>query len=250
MIIPTYNEFENIQNALADIKKSTRHLNGYHLVILVVDDNSPDGTGTIVKKLQKKDKNIYLLTGPRRGLGWAVTRGIRYAIDKLKADIVITNEADLAYDAKYIGYMLNKISQGFDLVVASRHVSKGQVKGWSLSRKINHWVANTFFAKWIAGVHQVNDHNGALRAVRVKNVLDAIPLKGLPKGFGFFNYWLFKLTQVTSNIHEFPVVYRFRTRGESKVSFNPKYVSSYLRDVVEYIQLSFRIRAEQKKEVL
>lgn len=245
VILPTYNERENIGPALRDIQQATRNINKqYQITFLVVDDRSPDGTGAVVKTLQKKDRRIILLSGPKKGLGKAVIRGLRYAMGTLRADIVITDEADLAYEAKHIPYALRKIAEGFDLVVASRHVPKGEVKGWSASRKLNHWVANYFFATFVAGVSQVHDHNGAFRAVRVKNVLEKVPLASLPRGFGFFNYWLFKLTQVTSRVHEFPVTYHFRTRGESKVSFNLKYLSDYSRDVKEYIYLCFQIRRE------
>lgn len=120
IILPTYNEAENIRPALADIKKSTRYLiKRYQIHILVVDDRSPDGTGAIVKALGKEDKRILLLSGPKQGLGRAVVRGLRYAMGKLKADIVITDEADLAYDAKHIPYALRKLAGGFDLAVAS-----------------------------------------------------------------------------------------------------------------------------------
>jgi dolichol-phosphate mannosyltransferase len=246
IILPTYNEVENIEAAITDITQSIKTINNKYLfTILVVDDRSPDGTAKIVQELGRKDKRLLLLSGPKAGLGKAMIRGLKYALKTLKADIVISDEADLAYEGKHIPYALKKIDEGFDLVVASRHVPEGETKGWSYSRKFNHWMANYFFASLVAGVSSVHDHNGAFRAVRVKNVLEKVKLEDLPKGFGFFNYWLFKLTQLTDKIHEFPVTYHFRVRGESKVSFNPKYFLTYLRDVKEYIGLCFLIRFEK-----
>ena len=244
-IIPTYNECANISNCLASLLK-TGNTGKYRYLILVVDDNSPDGTAKVVINLQKKHKNIYLLSGKKQGLGIAMIRGLKYAVNKLHADIVIPNEADLAYPAAKIPYMLKKIEDGYDVVVASRHVPGANTRGWTPQRKLNHWVANTLFATWVAGTHEVKDKNGAFRAIRVKGVLDQINLDELPsKGFGFFNYLIYKLTMVTDKFHEFPITYRFRTRGESKVSFNPKYFRTFIRDMAEYITLCLRIRYER-----
>lgn len=246
VIVPTYNEKENIGRLITSLTKIGRKIKNHHLLTLIVDDNSPDGTGKIVTKLMAKDKSIFLSTGPKKGLGRAMIRGITYARDKLKADIVVSTEADFAYDNELILFATNKIDEGFDLVVASRHVPGGASQGWTLSRKIHHYLANTVFATWLTGERKVKDHNGAFRAVKVKGVLDKLNLSSINvRGFAFFNYSLFRLTQLTDKIYEFPTTYHFRTRGESKISFNPKYFSTYFRDVWEYIYLCFRIRLEK-----
>lgn len=244
-IIPTYNEKENIELFLDALSKViSRDRKRIHL-ILVVDDNSPDGTGEMVRKYALKHKRIYLLSGPKLGLGKAMVRGLKYAMDKLAADVVIPNEADFAFDPKYVLPALSKIDQGYDVVVGSRHVGGGQTSGWTTNRQINHWVANTVFATWVAGIREVYDHNGAFRAVRVKGVQDQLDFSGFPSGFGFFCYWLYKLSQITQRFFEIPVTYKFRVRGESKISFNPKYFFNYLRDVAEYISLAFQIRLDR-----
>ena len=246
IVIPTYNEKENIGRMLDVMISIVGRQREDTYFFLVVDDSSPDGTGKIVKNFAKKNKNVLLLSGKKRGLGVAMIRGYKYAIKTLKADVVISNEADFAFDPKHIPFMLKKIKEGYDVVVGSRHVGRGKAEGWTLSRRFNHWFANKFFATWVAGVREVYDHNGALRAIRVKDVLDRLNLGSLKvSGFGFFNYSLFKLTLITKKFYEFPVTYKFRSRGESKVSFNPKYISSYIHDVFEYIGLAFKIRMEK-----
>lgn len=242
VIIPTYNERENIGRVLDVTSRALNRDKRNKYILLVVDDDSPDGTGKIVKKFMK----AYLLTHKKEGLGKAMVRGYRFALKSLNPDVVVSTEADFAYDPKYIPYSLKKIKEGFDVVVASRHVPTGKAEGWTLSRKINHWIANKFFATWVAGVREVHDHNGAFRAIRVRGVLDKINWRKLKvSGFGFFNYFLFKLLQITNKFYEFPVTYKFRTKGESKVSFNPKYFGTYVGDVFEYIKLSFKIRLER-----
>ncbi len=168
------------------------------------------------------------------------------AANNLSPEIVVSTEADFAYDPKYIPQAVDKVKEGFDVVVGSRHVGIGKTEGWTLSRKLNHWVANKFFATWVAGVSEVYDHNGAFRAIKVEGVLDHLNFSEInTSGFGFFSHFLFKLTKITDKFYELPIVYKFRIRGESKVSFNPKYFMTYLHDVFEYILLSFKIRLEK-----
>ncbi len=244
-LIPTYNERENITDML-NVLDDLAHKNPkYKFITLVVDDNSPDGTASVVTKFRPRFSKVVLLSGPKKGLGAAMIRGLIYAIRNLRSDIVIANEADFAFDPAHIPFMLQKISEGADVVVGSRHVGGGGTIGWTLTRRLNHWVANTFFASLIAGVAEVNDHNGAFRAVRVKGVLDKLDFTKFPTGFGFFFYWIYALTRVTEKICEFPITYKFRVKGESKISFNPKYIKTYIRDICEYIALAFKIRAEK-----
>ncbi|QQS38674.1 glycosyltransferase [Candidatus Woesebacteria bacterium] len=243
IVIPTYNEAENISLLLDQLLILSRAIRKFSIRILIVDDNSPDHTGDIVHRYMSKYKNIEMLSGEKKGLGKAMVRGYTYAIGKLKADIVVTNEADFGFDFKHLPLMLDKISEGYDVVVASRHVDGGSTSGWTITRRLNHWVANSLFATLVAGVNQVKDHNGAFRAIRVKGVLDKINFDKLEvTGFGFFFFLIYRLTRITDKIYEFPTKFTFRTRGESKVSFNKKYLFTYLRDIVEYIFLSFKIR--------
>lgn len=245
-LIPTYNERDHVEKLVTELHKIALDNRKYKFITLIADDNSPDGTGQIVKDLQEKYSDLYLISHKKEGLGRAMTRGYEYAIKKLKADIVITNEADFSYSLNKIPFMLKKIDEGFDIVIATRHSKGGGTKGWTLSRKLNHFIANYFFATIIASNHTVTDHNGAFRAVRVKGILDKINFKMMkPTGFGFFNYSLFLFTQISDKYYEFPVQYKFRTLGESKVSFNPKYIKTYARDVFEYIDICLRIRCRR-----
>ncbi len=243
-VIPTYNEKESIAKMIFSINKSVKNNPKYIFKTLIVDDKSPDGTAAIVKKLKKKNKqSLYLISHSKEGLGKAMIRGILYAMNELNADIVITNEADFSYNPNKIPFMLKKIEEGFDIVVASRHTLGGATQGWTVMRKLNHFIANYFFATLIAGNFITSDHNGAFRAIRVKGVLDKIDLRNMNvRGFAFFNYSLFRLTKISKKYYEFPIKYKFRTVGESKVSFNPKYIKTYFRDVLEYIYLCLRCR--------
>lgn len=248
-IIPTYNEKENIKKMLETLADVAQKNPQYQFETLVVDDCSPDGTAAIVRQAIKKDPSIKLIEGPKIGLGEALIRGYQYAMKEMNADVVIPNDCDFSFDPYKISALLKKIEEGFDVVVGSRHVGGGGTAGWSLFRKLNHWVANELFAWYVAGIKEVHDHNGNFKAIRVKGVLDQVPLEKLKvKGFGFQCYILYELSKVTKRFAEVPVIFKFRTAGETKVSFNSKYFKYYLRDTLEYIRLSLLIRLDRSQQ--
>lgn len=250
-ILPTYNEKENIGLMLEALLRLAQKNPKHDFQILVVDDNSPDGTAAIVKEYAKKNPSIHLITGPKKGLGLALIRGYQHAVEKLRAEVIIPNDCDFSFHPKNIPLLITKIEKGFDVVVASRHVGQGKTEGWSLFRRINHWVSNTLLAALVAGIRQVKDHNGNFKAIRVRGVLEKVPLDKLLKkikirGFAFQPYILYELSKATDKFCEVPVVFKFRERGEAKIG--KKYLKSYLRDVVEYVKLCFLIRLERSAQ--
>lgn len=243
-IIPTFSEKENIGKMIEVLEEIDRKNPSWSSEILIVDDRSPDGTGKVVKKYQKKFSNIHLLLKKKEGLGRALTLGYEYAIKKLQADIVIPNDADFQWDPKDIPKLLTKINEGYDVVVASRHVPGGKVIGWSWFRKLNHEVSNTLLAWWIAGVHEVLDHAGNFKAIRVKDILDKVQLNKMKNaGFSFQLHVLYELSKTGAKFTEVPVTFRERRYGKSKIGFN-RY---YLRDVFEYIRSSITIRVDRSR---
>jgi len=247
VIIPTFNEAENIERLLNNLLSHIEKQKNHSFKILVVDDNSPDGTGEIVEGMMKKYSVIKKLGGEKKGLGKAMIKGYLYAINELRAEIVISNEADFAFDFKHMREMIKKIEQDdYDVVVASRHIGIGKTEGWTLTRRLNHWIANTLLGRWIAGVREVYDKNGAFRAIRVEEIMDQINWrKQNVRGFAFFFYTIALYAELTDKFYEIPAIYKFRRRGESKVSFNPKYIKTYVRDVIEYVKLAFRVRLKK-----
>jgi dolichol-phosphate mannosyltransferase len=249
-IIPTYNEKENVGIMLEALLKIEKEHPQYQFLHLVADDNSPDGTAKIVEKYQKKYPQIKLITGPKKGLGHALLRSYRYAVEDLEAEAIIPNDADLSFDPHKIPDLLKKIDEGFDVVVASRHVGEGGTEGWSLFRKLNHWVSNIFFATYVAGIKEVKDHNGNFKAIRVKGVLDRVDFDKLLekikiRGFVIQTYILYELSKYTKKFTEVPVIFKFRERGEAKIG--KKYLKSYLRDTFEYMKLCVLIRLERSQ---
>jgi len=245
-IIPTYNERENIGKMLDTLVKIAEKNPKYEFATLVVDDNSPDGTGEIVKDYMKKHRNIKLITGPKKGLGHALLRGYKYAMEKMGADVIIPNDADFQWDPQRIPALLAKIDKGYDVVVASRHIKGGEIEEWSLFRKLNHWLANDFFAGLVAGVKEVKDHTGCFKAIRIKN-LRKVPLDKIKiTGFGFQNYILYELSKTGARFAEVPVEFRERKAGKSKIGFN-RY---FIHDTLEWIKSCLIIRLDRSQQFL
>ena len=139
-LLPTYNEKDNIGPMIEYLESLARKLPQYEFVYLVADSQSPDGTGGIVRKMAGTRKNLYLLETPR-GLGITLIRAYEYAVEKLKADIVIPNDVDFQWDPKYIPQMLAKLEEGYDVVVPSRHVEGGK-DNFTSFRKLTHFISN------------------------------------------------------------------------------------------------------------
>lgn len=246
-IIPTFNEKENIRRMIEKIIDIGKKYPSWKSQILVIDDHSPDGTAEVVKKLRIKDKNIHILLKRKEGLGKALIFGYDYAIRKLGADVVIPNDADFQWDPSDFPKLVAKIEEGFDVVVASRHISGGGVQGWNWFRKLNHDVSNSLLAWWVAGVREVKDHAGNFKAIRVKDVLDKVPLDRMKNsGFSFQLHILYELSKITDKFIEIPVIFKERKFGKSKIGFN-RY---YIRDVLEYIRSSLIIRYDRSRSFL
>jgi len=245
-IIPTYNERENIGRMLDVLLEIAKKNPKYNFATLVVDDNSPDGTGEVVKDYIKKHKNIKLITGPKKGLGYALLRGYKYAMEKMGAEVIIPNDADFQWNPYKIPALLAKIDEGFDVVVASRHIEGGEIEKWSLFRKLNHWFANDFFAGFVAGVKEVKDHTGCFKAIRTKN-LKKVPLEKIKiVGFGFQNYILYELSKTGARFAEVGVEFRERKAGKSKIGLN-RY---FIRDTLEWMKSCLIIRIDRSQQFI
>src|SRR3989338_9469437 len=130
-IIPTYNEKDNIANMINEIFAIAKKYPGWKTEVVVVDDRSPDNTADVVQKISQKNKNVHLLLKKKEGLGRALIMGYEYAVKNLKADVVIPNDADFQWNPKDYPLLIKKIEDGFDVVVASRHIPGGRVVGWN-----------------------------------------------------------------------------------------------------------------------
>jgi len=244
-LLATFNEKENIGPMIETLEEIAKECPKYEFVNLVVDSHSPDGTGKIVRQLAKERKNLFLLETPR-GLGVSLIAGFRYAIKDLKADLIIPNDCDFQWDPHLIPKMLEKIEEGYDVVVPSRHV-KGGKDNFNFFRKLTHFVSNNLLNYYWAGIREVKDLAGNFKAIRVKNVLDKVNLEKINvKGFVIQSTMIYELSKTGAKFIEIPAVYGERRAGQAKVGFNKQFI----KDILETFKNSTRIRFERSPKLL
>lgn len=244
-MLATFNEKDNVGPMIETLEKIAKKCPDYEFVTLVVDSHSPDGTGEVVKEIAKKKKNVYLLETPR-GLGVSLINGYRYAVEKLKADIVIPNDCDFQWDPELIPEMLEKINEGYDVVVPSRHV-KGAGESFTGFRKLTHFISNDLLNGYWAGIHEVKDKAGNFKTIRVKNILEKVNLDKLNvRGFVIQSTMIYELSKTGAKFVEIPAVFGKRRAGESKVGFS----TQFIKDIIETFKNSTRIRFERSPGLL
>ncbi|MDX2129308.1 MAG: polyprenol monophosphomannose synthase [Chloroherpetonaceae bacterium] len=212
IIIPTYNEAENIPMVVGLVMS----LEIPGLDILIIDDNSPDGTGSIVEEMMKKNKHLFLLRRPgKMGLGTAYVAGFRYAIQH-EYDYVMEMDADLSHDPKMIPNFLSAIKEA-DLVIGSRYLDRvANVVNWPISRLILSKGAS-LYTRMITGM-PIQDPTGGFKCFRRK-VLESINLDEVRSGgYSFQIEMNFKTWSKGFQVREIPIVFFDRTVGKSKMS--------------------------------
>ena len=210
IISPTYNERKNIKQLVDMVIGENPELH-----LLIVDDNSPDGTGEKVKMLQTEYKNLFLETRPKKsGLGTAYIFGFKWALEK-KYDNIIQMDADLSHNPKDLPRMVNNL-QKYDLVIGSRYINGISVVNWPLRRLMLSYGANAY-SRVITGM-PIMDGTGGFKAWK-SSVLSSIDLDSVKsQGYSFqiemnFRAWVKKF-----NIKEIPIIFSDRTIGQSKMS--------------------------------
>lgn len=210
VITPTYNERKNI---VLLIEKILRKNPKYHL--LVIDDNSPDGTGQIVKKMQGKYKNLFIEEREKKsGLGTAYIHGFSWAL-KNDYDYIVQIDADLSHNPDDIPKLVKRLEDN-DLVIGSRYTSGVSVVNWPIRRLLLSYFAN-LYARLITGMH-IKDSTGGFKAWKRK-VLESIKIGDVQsQGYSFQIEMNFRALTKGFKIVEEPIIFIDRTIGESKMS--------------------------------
>ena len=211
IIIPTYNELENIQLLIPDLLQRYKN----NLDILVVDDNSPDGTGKFIEDTGKHDSRVKLLRREKKmGLGTAYVAGFKYALEN-SYDYIFEMDADFSHDPKEIKSFLKAIKQ-YDLVLGSRYVKGVNVVNWPMRRLLLSYFANVYtrIITWMP----IWDATGGFKCFR-RSVLETIDLNKIKSnGYAFQIEMTFKAWKKGFKIGEIPIVFVDRTMGSSKMS--------------------------------
>lgn len=220
VIVPTYNELEN----LADLVDQILGLD-INAHVIVVDDNSPDGTGELADELAAKDDRMSVVHRPGKlGLGTAYVAGFKQALVE-GADRVVTMDADFSHNPRYIPALVSLMDH-HDLGIGSRYVDGGGVTAdWGIHRKFLSWGAN-HFTRLMLGL-RAHDCTAGFRCYR-REVLQNIDLDCIfSNGYSFLIEMLFKCQSMGYSIGETPITFENRHHGSSKISQIEIYKAMY-----------------------
>jgi dolichol-phosphate mannosyltransferase len=210
IIFPTYNERDNIEKIVHAVLPLDPRIN-----VLIVDDNSPDGTGELADRLSAAEPKVHVLHREKKeGLGRAYIAGFRWAIEQ-QYDFVFEMDADFSHGPEYIKDFLREI-QNHDLVIGSRYISGVNVINWPMSRLLLSYFANKY-ARFVTGL-PVRDATGGYKCFR-REVLEGIRLDDVhSSGYCFQIEMTMRAWKKHFRIKEIPIVFIDRVAGSSKMS--------------------------------
>lgn len=213
--VTTYNEIENLP-ALVD--ELFHHAPSVDL--LVVDDNSPDGTGNWVQTRCSAEPRLHLLARPGKlGQGSAVIAGLKYAIDH-NYDYALTMDADFSHHPRYVPHLIAGMEPSDeavrDVMVGSRYIAGGGVEGWPLRRRLMSRCINSY-ARLLLRL-PIRDCSGGFRCYRVSRLADLDPTTLISRGYSFHEEILWRLNRLGCRIAETPITFVDRVKGQSKIN--------------------------------
>jgi dolichol-phosphate mannosyltransferase len=222
--LATYNERDNLAPLLAEIHKAVPAAE-----LLVIDDNSPDGTGRLADELAASNPRLHVLHRPGKlGLGTAILAGMRYALDH-DYDLFINMDADFSHHPRYLPALLAGMDR-HDVMIGSRYVPGGGSENWPLSRLLMSRSIN-FLVSLLMRI-PARDCSGGYRCYRVAKLRQARLDRVRSRGYSFQQEVLYRCRQAGCRIGETPIIFENRRAGKSKVD---------AREAVRSIAMIFRI---------
>ncbi len=211
VVMPTYNERENVAAVLQAVRASVPSAD-----ILVVDDNSPDGTAKIVNETGESLGRIDLLQRPgKQGLGSAYRQGFSLALDR-GYDVIVSMDVDFSHDPALLPEMLRLIDAGADAVIGSRYVPGGATVDWPVHRRVLSRWGNRY-TSLVLGL-QIRDCTSGYRAYRADALAEIDPSSTTAEGYAFLTELVRRLVRSGRRVMETPIVFTDRRYGTSKMS--------------------------------
>jgi dolichol-phosphate mannosyltransferase len=211
IITPTYNERDNLPVFLDQLFSVAPDVH-----VLVIDDNSPDGTGAMADAVAEKNSRVHVMHRPgKMGLGSAYVAGFKWALER-DYDVVFEMDTDLSHDPKYVPDFLREIQAGAQLVIGSRNIHGGGVEGWGPGR---HFVSKggSLYSRTILNLG-IRDLTSGYKAF-TRTALQAIGLETIKSnGYSFQIETTYRLTRKGMKVTEVPIVFVDRRAGHSKMS--------------------------------
>ncbi len=211
VVLPTYNEVENIERLLGELRRIVPDAR-----LVVVDDSSPDGTGEVAERCARELGSIDVVhRAVKDGLGNAYRFAFRRVVDE-GFDVVVTMDSDFSHDPHVIPTMLARIDAGADAVIGSRYVPGGGTRDWPLHRRLlSRW--GNVYTGWILGV-RARDCTSGFRVYRTSALSAIDPDSTRADGYAFLTELVVRLSRLGARIDEVPIVFVDRRYGTSKMS--------------------------------
>ena len=226
IVVPTYNEAKNIKTLIPGIHQA---MQGRTYTVLVVDDNSPDGTAAIADQLSKQFPVEVLRRPKKLGLGTAYLAGFMHAL-KHDAEVVFSMDADLSHDPAALPSFLNAI-KGQDVVVGSRYIPGGGIRNWAWHRRMTSKMGN-LLARTLLGLtpHDVTTGYRCYTPHALKTI-NAASIRN--NGYAFLEEILYRCKRNNLSVGEVPIIYTERREGKSKLG---------KAEILKFILTLFRLR--------
>ena len=219
--LATYNERENLSALTAQIFTFAPDAD-----ILVIDDSSPDGTAHWVEEQMQNEVRFKLIKrSSKQGLGTAILAAINYAIQN-SYDFLVTMDADLSHPPRFLPAIRAKAEEGFDVVIGSRYVPGGKIKGWTWSRRLMSYGIN-LYARCLLGL-KTHDNSGSFRCYRTALLRQLDSQSILSRGYSFLEEILFRLFKLGGTFAEVPITFEEREKGHSKLNVMEMFTALWL----------------------
>lgn len=241
LIIPTYNEAGGIAAVLRNLQNIFASHPNHEWHAVIVDANSPDGTGDVVKNVAQKYPNIHLITEKNKGgIGAAYCAGFTFGMYTLGADIIVSFDGDGQHDEYDIPRLVVEIENGYDYVIGSRYIKGGSIpKEWAPHRKILSRFGS-LYARLLLEL-PVYDVTSGFRAMRVKNFAEHLPLDPeqlLSRRYAYIFQFLYEMMRLDARIKEIPIDFRMRDNDTSKSALNDIFESLRVTGILRLRTLS------------
>lgn len=233
IVIPTYNESENIESLIHDIFSVTSTVANWVVSLLIVDSSSPDGTMNVVKKLESKYKRLRSLSTKKEGLGKAYVHGFTHALKAMKADVIFEMDADYSHDPKKLPEFLQKIDEGADFVIGSRYRKGGSIPSdWGLKRKAFSVLGNIIIRLGFMKL-SITDWTSGYRAMKAWVAESSLDYIRHHTGYVFQVALLENAIKRHAVIRELPIQFIDRKYGVSKLN-SGQYIQNTLWYVIAH----------------
>jgi dolichol-phosphate mannosyltransferase len=237
IILPTYMEAKNLPLLLPRIFAQQSKIPTHELLVLVVDDNSPDGTQEAVRADMERFPGLRLITGEKKGLGVAYQRGMEHALVEFKPDLIFEMDADLQHSASLLPEFIAKANQGFGVVIGSRFVAGGATPDFALHRRLIS-VCGNWLTRHVTGLSDIRDITSGYRCIKADLLARCNLYHLATRGYAFQTALLVELIRQGGRVLELPIIFPDREFGRSKLS---------ARDYFEFLWVLLKLSRESRR---